>query len=78
MLDWTFAEDLRPAPGCREPQVTATGERFWVLRVNLYQGVNWPVDCVTRLLLWEAQDGTLQIEHGKYWPANNDHESDGA
>jgi hypothetical protein len=65
--DFNPREDKRCAPH-GHPQICATGERFWVLRVTLYQSPTWPADCTTRLLIWESTDGTLFIEHGKYWP----------
>jgi hypothetical protein len=71
---WSEIEDGRPAKN-GEFQIAAGGEKFWVLRVNLWQDASWPTDCVTRLLIWERTDGTLEIENGRFWP---EQEEDGA
>ncbi len=65
--EWNVREDGKPA-GDGEEKFAAGGESFWVLRVNLWAGVSWPVDCVTRLIIWQRLDGTIEMEHGKFWP----------
>ena len=65
--EWNVGEDGKRASDGDE-KVTAGGESFWVLRVNLFAGPSWPVDCVTRLIIWERLDGMIEIEHGKFWP----------
>lgn len=64
---WNQAEDGRRARhGYANSLVN--GGRFWSLSVTLWQSHAWPVDCVTRLMIYETADGTLKIEHGRIFP----------
>lgn len=62
-------EDKQPARE-GQPQIAASGEKFWVLRVALYQPA-WMADCVSSLLIWESPDEVWHTDTGRYWPATD-------
>lgn len=67
--DWNPREDGRPAESWLKPAETTTGERYWVLGVQLYAGREWPVDCYARIFVWqERNDGVIRMQPGRYWP----------
>lgn len=65
--EWSPAEDLRPAQGVSEPEVTSRG-KVW-RQVAYFEWDGLP--SYTQIIIREVGDQTF-VDHGRVWPVAED------
>ncbi len=66
MVEWTAAEDLRPALPSGKVALANGSTYIWIIRVE------YPAPCLARVILRQIDGGDWTIERGRVWPVETE------